>query len=76
MYVYVCVCACVYVCMYVHTYVCKYVCTYARTYISIHNNLANKDVGNVSGKRAKGTRFAKECDREATETNSTKESSM
>lgn len=53
-----------------------YVLTYVRTYISIHNNLANKDMGNVLSKRAKGTRFAKVCDREATETNSTKESSM
>jgi len=49
---------------------------YVCTYVSIYNKLANKDMGNVLSKWAKGTRLAKECDREATETNSTKESSM
>jgi hypothetical protein len=78
---YACICmyvfvhVCMYV-MYICTHVSMYVRTHVRTYASIHNSAANKDMGNVLSKRVKGTTFTKECDRETTETDSTKESSM
>jgi hypothetical protein len=43
-YMHICVCVCMYV--FVHVYLYMYVCTY----VSIHNNLANKDMGNVLSK--------------------------
>jgi hypothetical protein len=45
-------------------------------YVRVCDSLANKDMGNVLSKWAKGTTCAKESGGEAAETNSTKERSM